>query len=56
LKKHILTEENLPDLVRLTNKDLARTTEAENGKLVALKGQIDEVDRRLAKLYDAGPS
>jgi hypothetical protein len=53
LKRFILTEENLEDLVRLTNEDLAQKCEGENDRLDLINTQIEEADGRLAKLYDA---
>jgi site-specific DNA recombinase len=40
-------------LVRMTNEDLARKCEHENDSLELIKTQLEEVDSRLAKLYDA---
>jgi site-specific DNA recombinase len=53
LKQYILTEENLEDLVKLTNEELAKTCEGETGRLDTLKSEIKDVDSRLARLYDA---
>jgi len=53
IKGYILTEENLEELVRLTNKELARNSSTEKEKLELLHSQIAEVDSRLGKLYDA---
>ena len=53
IKKCILTEENLEDLVRLTNEELAQTCQNEHEKLELLKAQIADVESRLVKLYDA---
>ena len=52
-KGYILTEENLEELVRLTNKELARNSSTEKEKLELLHSQVTEVDSRLGKLYDA---
>jgi hypothetical protein len=49
----ILTEENLEELVRLTNEELAQTCAEEREKLELLQPQIAEADSRLGKLYDA---
>ena len=53
IKRYILTEENLEDLVRLTNEDLAQKCEGDNDRLELIKAQIHEVESRLSKLYDA---
>ena len=53
IKEGILTEQNLEELVRLTNEELAHTCAEEREKLGILKAQIAEVDSRLGKLYDA---
>lgn len=53
IKSYILTEENLEELVRLTNEELAQNSSAENERLELLQVQITEVDNRLGKLYDA---
>jgi site-specific DNA recombinase len=53
LKQYILTDENLSDLVRLTNEDMARASEGDSEKLDTLKVQLEETEGRLARLYDA---
>ena len=53
IKRYILTEENLEDLVRLTNEELAQTCDEEQDRVNLLNAQIFEVDSRLGKLYDA---
>ena len=53
IKQYILTEENLEELLRLTNEELAQTCDEERGRLELLKTQIADVDNRLGKLYDA---
>ncbi len=53
MKRYILTEENLEDLVRLTNEDLAQNCEGENDRLELIKAQTEEGEGRLTKLYDA---
>jgi len=53
IKDCILTEENLKELVKLTNEELAQTCAEEREKLELLQAQIAEVDSRLGKLYDA---
>jgi len=53
IKDCILTEDNLEELVRLTNEGLAQTCAEEREKLELLQPQIAEADSRLGKLYDA---
>ena len=53
IRGYILTEENLEELVRLTNEELAQTCTEEREKLELLQPQIAEADSRLGKLYDA---
>jgi len=53
IKSYILTEENLEELVRLTNEKLAGDSRVEKERLELLHSQIAEVDSRLGKLYDA---
>jgi len=53
IKDCILTEENLGELVRLTNEELTQTCAEEREKLELLQVQIAEADSRLGKLYDA---
>ena len=48
-----MTEENLEDLVRLTNEDLAQKCQGENDRLELIRAQIEEIEGRLTKLYDA---
>lgn len=53
IKRYILTEENLEDLVRLTNEELAQTCDDEHDRVELLDAQLAEVNNRLGKLYDA---
>jgi hypothetical protein len=53
IKRYILTDENLADLVRLTNEDLALQCESETGRLEIIKSELEDVEGRLVKLYDA---
>ncbi|MDO8689611.1 MAG: recombinase family protein [Dehalococcoidia bacterium] len=53
IKQYILTEENLEELVKLTNEELAQTCDEEREKLQLLEAQLADVDSRLGKLYDA---
>ena len=53
IKDYILTEENLEELVRLTNEELAQTSSEDRERLGIVEGQIADVESRLGKLYDA---
>jgi site-specific DNA recombinase len=53
IRGYILTEENLEELVKLTNEELAQTCAEEKERLKLLEAQIAEVDGRLGRLYDA---
>lgn len=53
IKRYILTEENLEELVKLTNEELAQTCDEERERLELIQAQIADVDSRLGKLYDA---
>jgi len=53
IKEYILTEENLEELVRLTNEELAQTCDDERERLQLLEAQLADADSRLGKLYDA---
>ena len=53
VKRFILTEENLADLVKLTNEELTQKSKDGNGKVDLFNNQIGDIDSRLTKLYDA---
>ena len=53
IKQYILTEENLEELARLTNEELAQSCSAERERLDTLEAQLSEAGARLAKLYEA---
>jgi hypothetical protein len=53
IRGYVLTEENLQELVRLTNEELARASDECRNRLELLDNQIAEVDSRLSRLYDA---
>lgn len=53
IRDYILTEENLEELVRLTNEELAQTSGESKERLELLQAQITEVESRVGKLYDA---
>ena len=53
IKQYILTEENLEELVRLTNEETARDCAFGRERLELLDTQIAEMESRLSKLYEA---
>jgi len=53
IKRYILTEENLEEVVQVANKDLAEFSSAERQRLDLFQEQMANVDSRLAKLYEA---
>ena len=53
LKDAILTEENLAELVHLTNKELNSSKVENEDKLTTIEAQLDQHKERLHKLYDA---
>jgi len=53
IKSYVLTEENLEELVRLTNEELCQSCSENRGRLELIQAQIEEMDGRLGKLYDA---
>jgi len=53
IKSYILTEENLEELVRLTSEELCQSCSENRGRLELIQAQIEEMDGRLGKLYDA---
>ena len=53
LKDAILTEENLAELVHLTNKELNSSKVENEDKLATIEAQLDQHKERLHKLYDA---
>ena len=53
IKSYVLTEENLEELMRLTNEELCQSCSENREKLELIRAQIEEMDNRLSKLYDA---
>jgi site-specific DNA recombinase len=53
IKKHVLTRENLEELVKLTNRELDASMESQQAELAAISQAIEDTSRRLDKLYDA---
>jgi ribosomal protein S27E len=53
IKEHILTEENLRELVRLVNEEMDITFRESRDQLDTTLKELAEVNRRLDRLYDA---
>lgn len=53
IKEHILTEENLRELVRLVNEEMDAAFTEHRDQLDSILKEIAEVNRRLDRLYDA---
>jgi len=53
IRNCILAEDNLIELVRLTNEELGSGMEFEKDRLNTIERQIDDIDSRLENLYDA---
>ena len=53
IKEHILTEENLRELVRLVNEEMDTAFSEHRDQLDSVLKEIAEVNRRLDRLYDA---
>ena len=53
IKEHILTEENLRELVRLVNEEMDAQASEYRDRLDTVIREIDETNHRLSRLYDA---
>jgi hypothetical protein len=53
IKQYILTEDNLEDVVRVTNEELAQQCHDEQDRIDIINAEMVDVDSRLGKLYDA---
>lgn len=53
IKQNILTKENLEELIQLTNEELAASCSEDEERLQVLRTQLNNVESRLGKLYDA---
>jgi len=53
IKEHILTEENLRELVRLVNKEMDAQASEYRERLDTVIRETDETNHRLSRLYDA---
>ena len=52
LKARVLTEDNLSDLLRLTNESILELTDSRGGHVSLVEKEIAKLERRLNKLYD----
>jgi len=53
IKGYILTDENISELIRITNEEIEALSEGENEHVKMLDRQISDVGSRLEHLYDA---
>ncbi len=53
IKANLLTEANLRELVTLTNEEISQAKEQYEERLAVIDAQVEDVRRRLHKLYDA---
>ena len=53
IKEHILTRENITELVLLVNEEMHAATREHSQHLTAIVEEIDEINQRLDRLYDA---
>ena len=52
IKEHILTEENLKELVRLVNEEMDTAASEYQDELETLGGEVSDINHRLERLYD----
>jgi site-specific DNA recombinase len=53
IKAHLLTEDNLQELVKLTNEEMSQAKEQHEERLAVIEAQLADLRGRLHKLYDA---
>ncbi len=53
IKHNILTDENLIELVRLTNEEIKNLSDTIEEKVRTLRAQLNDVEARLERLYDS---
>jgi hypothetical protein len=53
IKENILTDDNLTELVKLTNQEIEETVRDEKERTKVLDREIRDVEARLERLYDA---
>ena len=53
IKADLLTEDNLRELVKLTNEEISQAKEEYEDRLGVIEGQLADLREKLPKLYDA---
>jgi hypothetical protein len=53
IKEHILTQENLTELVKLVNEEMDAASSAYKGEMAAIISEIGGLEQRLGNLYNA---
>ena len=53
VKNHVLSDENLEELVRITREEIGSNAASQKDQLEILNGQITDIEDRLEHLYDA---
>ncbi|MBN2238666.1 MAG: recombinase family protein, partial [Dehalococcoidales bacterium] len=53
MNDYILTEENIEELIQFTNEDMIERCKDESGRIDIIMAELDDIDKRLGKLYDA---
>jgi site-specific DNA recombinase len=53
IRQHVLTEDNLRELVRMVNEEIDASAAQYNDELDGISTEIADVDKRLGRLYDA---
>ena len=53
VRANILTEENLTELVRMTNEEISQASSLYEEQLAVMDGQLEDLRGRLHRLYDA---
>jgi len=53
IKEHILTEDNLKELVRLVNEEMDSAASEYQDELDIISGEVIDISHRLERLYDA---
>jgi len=53
IREHILTKENLSELVRLVNEEIQTASMEQRRRLASITAEVDRINSRLQRLYDA---
>ncbi len=53
IREHVLTKDNLVELLRLVNEEISATSVDQRERLDVILAEISDVNRRLERLYDA---